>query len=277
MTLRWGRMAYTNALPLYAAFDAGELRFPGVMHSAVPTELNAMLRRGELDAGPVSAFAYAADWERYVLLPDLCIGAHDAVRSVLLFSPYPLAELDGIEIAVTRQSASGDALLRLLLQSRYGVRPQYVSCDDPFERAAAGRPAFLIGDRAIDALFAFDPHDVYDLGSLWHQWTGEQSVFAVWVARRQAFAEHESEVRAGVVALVQSRSWGQTHGARVLELAQRAHARPLGFYEDYYAKLNFNFDLDARRGFAAFCSRLHAAGAIKSLPPVAQEEAFAAP
>ena len=64
-----------------------------------------------------------------------------------------------------------------------------------------GEPALLIGDAAIDALGACRAEYVYDLGMLWHEWTGEQTVFAVWAARREAYERDPDGVRACLHAL----------------------------------------------------------------------------
>ena len=77
--LRSGRIAYTNDLPIYTAFDAGAVRFPGALRSDVPANLNAMLLDGRLDLSPISAFAYAANPGVLALLPSLCIGSREDV------------------------------------------------------------------------------------------------------------------------------------------------------------------------------------------------------
>src|SRR5579864_585028 len=124
--LSCGRIKYTNDLPIYAAFDEGVIEYPGKLHADVPSRLNEMMHDGLLDVGPISAFAYAQDADRYVLLPDLCIGARDEVISVVLVSSVPPALLDGAEIAVTPESATGRNLLRVLLERRYGVQARFV-------------------------------------------------------------------------------------------------------------------------------------------------------
>src|SRR5579863_10142800 len=117
MTLRCGRIKYTNDLPIYAAFDAGAIEYPGALHADVPARLNAMLLSGELDMSPVSAFAWAANADRLVLLPDLCIGARDEVVSVVLVSPKPPGLLGSAPVYVSEESASGRYLLRIILSS----------------------------------------------------------------------------------------------------------------------------------------------------------------
>ena len=270
--LRSGRIAYTNDLPIYTAFDAGAVRFPGALVSDVPASLNRMLLDGRLDLSPISAFAYAANPDVLALLPGLCIGSRKDVWSVVCVSRAPLAELDGATIAVTRESASGLNLLRVLLERRYGVRATFVESDDPFAAAAAGRPALLIGDRAIDAQQTFTPAHVHDLGSHWHEWTGGDMVYAVWAVRRDVLASHRDEVARALDALIAAQHWGAEHPERILAAAQTEHPRPAGFYAAYYATLNFAFDEAARRGLGRYIRELHAAGAIERLAPVEPEE-----
>lgn len=266
VTLRCGRIRYTNDLPVYAAFDVGAIAYPGSLHADVPSRLNAMLLGGELDLSPVSAFAWAAHCDDLVLLPDLCIGARDDVVSVVLISSTPPALLDGVATYVTPESESGRNLLRVLLERRYGVRPTYVLDARPLERARAGDPTLLIGDAAIDATQTFPPECVYDLGKLWHEWTDRQTVFAVWAARRDAYERNPDEVRECMHALTDAYTWSRSHMPDVVALAQRQFRRPSGFYEAYYGKLNFTFHSAAQNGLAAFCRELFAIGAISAIP-----------
>jgi chorismate dehydratase len=269
--LRCGRIRYTNDLPIYAAFDQGAIAYPGSLHGDVPASLNAMLLDGRLDLSPISAFAYAKHAADLVLLPDLCIGARDEVISVVLASPTPPALLDGAEIVVTEESESGRNLLRVLLERRYGIAPRYVEDGDPLARAREGRAVLLIGDRAIDAIQTLPPETIYDLGRLWHEWTGEQTVFAVWAARRDAYERDAEAVRACMHALTDAYSWSRGNMPSVIAQAQRMIPRPSGFYENYYARLNFTFHSAAQSGLAAFCRELLAIGAIGHMPPVLPE------
>jgi chorismate dehydratase len=264
--LRCGRIAYTNDLPVYAAFDAGATVYPGTLHADVPSRLNAMLLAGELDVSPVSAFAWARNSDELVLLPDLCIGARDEVVSVILVSATPPGLLDGSPVYLTQESASGRNLLRVLLERRYGVRASYVDEPHPLQRARSGVPTLLIGDSAIDAIGEFAPECVYDLGKLWHDWTGAQTVFAVWAARRDSYERDPEGVRACMHALTDAYTWSRSHMDYVVEAAQRAFTRPPGFYETYYGKLNFTFHSAAQSGLAAFCRELFAIGAIDAVP-----------
>ncbi|HEV3155326.1 MAG TPA: menaquinone biosynthesis protein [Candidatus Baltobacteraceae bacterium] len=269
--LRCSRMQYVNDLPIYAAVDAGAVSYPGTLLADVPVRLNAMMREGRLDMGPVSSFEYAVHADRYVLLPDLCIGARDEIVSVLLVSKTPPALLDGVKIATTPESASGRNLLRVLLERRYGVRAEFDEAADPLANARRGQPAMVIGDAAIDATFEFPTEQVYDLGALWRAWSGEQSVTAVWVARREIFEQQLDGVRACLHALTDAYSWGRANPDAVIAQAQRIKPRPAGFYEIYYGKLNFSFHSAAQRGLSTYCKELHAIGAIDRVPPCVPE------
>jgi chorismate dehydratase len=264
--LKCGRIRYTNDLPIYAAFDYGVIRYPGTLHADVPSRLNSMLLAGELDLSPISAFTWAKNADDLVLLPDLCIGARGEVVSVVLVSPTPPALLDGASVGLTNESASGRNLLRVVLERRYGVSPEYHDAEDPLAEAREGRSTLLIGDRAIDAIQEFPRELVYDLGTLWHEWTDQQIVLAVWAARREVYARNPDAVRECMHALTDAHTWSRSHMDEVIEEAQRVFARPAGFYESYYGKLNLTFHSAAQSGLGAFCRELNAIGAIAAVP-----------
>ncbi len=269
--LRSGRIIYTNDLPIYTAFDEGEVRYPGALVADIPSNLNAMLLDGRLDLSPISAFHWAKHADELALLPDLCIGARNEVWSVVCVSRKPLDQLDGATIAVTRESASGRNLLRVLLERRFGIHAHFVESADPYAVAARGEPALLIGDRAIDAQQTFTPAHVHDLGKYWHEWTGLDMVFAVWAVRRDVLAQHAGEVQEALDALIASQRWGSAHMDRVVATAQQTYPRETGYYAAYYETLNFNLDARARLGLRRYVEELYALGAIPALASVEPE------
>ena len=130
---------------------------------------------------------------------------------------------------MTAESASGRNLLRVLLERRYGVRA--VSSKPTIRSAAAlrGEPTLLIGDRAIDARRALAAKHVYDLGRLWHEWTGLDMVYAVWAVRRDVFADAPGAGRAApAMRLREARAWGMRERATRGRAARSAlRARPV--------------------------------------------------
>ncbi len=261
--VRCGRIVYTNDLPLYAAFDAGTVKFPGTLHSDVPARLNFELIRGNLDMGPMSAAFYARHADELTLIDGPCVGARDYARSVVLVSQSAPHVLDGAEIAVTRESATARALLQILLERRYGVRAAFASTDDPMYAAQMHQPTLVIGDQAIDARERFDAASCYDLAHLWHEWTEADMVFAVWVMRRDSYELNPKALEAAIAALAQAQTWGESHLGEVVARAQQIRRRPEGFYERYYTDaLNFHLDLSARAGLARFIAEMDAVGLL---------------
>lgn len=255
-SLRVGRIAYTNVAPVYTAFDSGAVTVDARFVTGVPTDLNAKLDHAELDAGPVSAAYYLRHADRYTLIPSVCIAARDEVLSVVLVSALPPGLLANKPIAVTRDSASGLALLNLLLRRRYGIEPIFEPVDDPLASARDGRPTLLIGDRALDARQIFAPSHIYDLAQLWNDWTGVSMVFAVWVARASVAANRPDEVAALGGAFARSVEWSESHMDEVIAAAQRLAPRDTALYAKYFSTLTYTFDAEARAGLARFASEL---------------------
>jgi chorismate dehydratase len=250
--LRVGRISYTNVAPVETAFDLGVLMRPAAVTAGSPAALNAMLSAGDLDAGPVSAAHYLANTDQLALLGDCGIVAREAAISVVLVSRRPPALLEDASIAVTRESASGRALLEAVLRGRDGVRARYEAVDDPRSAALAGRPTLLIGDEAIAARDQAAPSDVHDLGTAWTDWTGLPMVFAVWAVRRDVLAQRPGDVAALAQAYSHSRSWGDANRAEVIDAAMHLRPRDRQFYERYFSTLTYTIDQSARAGLARF-------------------------
>jgi chorismate dehydratase len=109
---------------------------------------------------------------------DLGIARCGAVGSVLLFSCRPVEDLDGARVALTRESRTSRALLRILLADAFGRRVRYVEAGEPADARLA------IGDEAIALRAAGRWPFVVDLGAAWHRFTGLPFVYARWVVRR---------------------------------------------------------------------------------------------
>ena len=51
--MRLGRIPYINCYPVYGAIDAGVVSLDAELVTGVPTELNEMMARGQLDVSVV--------------------------------------------------------------------------------------------------------------------------------------------------------------------------------------------------------------------------------
>ncbi|MFC1549300.1 menaquinone biosynthesis protein [Nitrospirota bacterium] len=201
--LRVGRISYLNLLPIFSALE--ELADPGKYNfmEGVPSELNRMLRNGELDISPSSSIEYLRDKNSYQFLKGHSISSTGAVRSVLLFSRIPIENICSQKVMATHQSETSIALLRVILNKFYGHDCDLETTREPFYEAIRRHSAYLsIGDDALMALHESNvleiekPADchaicsisnqafyVYDLGELWRMHTGLPSVYALWTYR----------------------------------------------------------------------------------------------
>lgn len=243
---RLGHIEYSNCVPVHARLLEGET--PGIeLVRDVPAGLNAALAAGTIDVAPCSSIEYARHAAEYEILPDLAIGSAGAVQSILLETAVPLHGLHGARVAVPTASATSVVLLRIILELRHGIAPDYVWFEqgtgvDPLAEGAAA--ALRIGDVALTRSVP-EGRTVHDLGARWHAWTGLPFAFAVWQVRRDSD-------RAGIArvatALRASRAWFCDHEQ---ELATRYAAR-FSLAPDrllaYWRSLRFDLDAAMQQG-----------------------------
>ena len=269
--MRVGRIPYINCYPVYGAIDAGVVRLDAELVTGVPSELNAMMARSQLDVSVVSAIEYARAPERYVLLPDLAISCDGPVRSVLLMSRVPAPELGRRRVMLTRSSMTSVALLELLFANVWHTRPEFVPgdaeltdverfADEPHDaRLVIGDAALVLGTRASlqgsRLLYPF----VYDLGAEWKRWTGLPFVFAVWVAQRSTSVDRALSVHA---TLIESRAWGLQHLDQLAERAALSSGVGTGACREYLSGLDYGLSYPHLAGLTNFFNRLVEVGRV---------------
>jgi chorismate dehydratase len=266
--MRVGRIPYVNCYPVYGAIDRGIVTMDATLVDGAPSELNARIARGDLDVSVVSAVEYARDSSRYVLLPDLAVSCDGPVRSVMLFSRFAAEELGTRKVLLSRSSMTSAALLELLFENVWRCEPRFVpgnaelsdvgrfDREEHDARLVIGDAALLLGAEAPGT--ARYPY-VYDLGSMWKEWTGLPFVFAVWVALRSTPVKEALAVHA---ALIESRDWGLAH---LRELARHASAST-GVSEpqclQYLTGLDYGLSYPHLAGLTTFFGRLVDRGTV---------------
>jgi len=270
--MRVGRIPYLNCAPVYGAVDRGLVSLDADLVTGVPSALNRQMSAGMLDVSVISAVEYAREAGKYLLLPELAISCHGAVRSVMLFSTRPAAELHGEQVLVSRSSMTSVALLELLFENVWRARPVFVPGDaeaDDLKRDQSPVAARLvIGDAAlmlrhrehpVAAAHGRDYPFVYDLGSEWKAWTGLPFVFAVWVARRDVSVREALGVHA---TLIESRDWGVQHVPELSDELAPAYRLPSAVLQEYLRGLDYGLGLEYLEGLSEFFRRLERAGKV---------------
>lgn len=263
---RLGRIAYLNVLPIYHALESlfGENGFH--LRQGTPAELNAAMQRGEVDLGSISAMEYGRHYQNYLLLPDLSISSRGPVGSVLLFSRAPFGELDGRTIRVSAASASGAALVKVLMARLFKVKPEYQS--GPLARGpmAEADAVMAIGDEALCMKQAQAMPFELDLGEAWQELTGLPFVFGVWAVRR-AFAEAQPEATGSLHRLLlRSKSWGLSALPELSRLAAASSGMTPEQVLAYFHQLDYALEPEHEEGLRTFFHYLHEQGEMEEEP-----------
>src|SRR5215471_13537988 len=139
------------------------------------------LASGAADIGIVPSFELTR--QDLDIIPGAGIACHGPVRSILLISRVPAAEIRAF--AADTSSRTSVELARLILERRYGAAPESIPHAPDLEAMMRiADAALIIGDPALRIDPAALPYHVYDLGAVWLELTGLPMVFAVWAGRR---------------------------------------------------------------------------------------------
>jgi chorismate dehydratase len=143
-----------------------------------------------------------------VVVPDVCVGSRERVRSVVLAIKVDSLK-DVRRIALDESSRTSAALLKIIFREYLGFEPEWnSSAPDVGQMLANNDGALIIGDPGMT--FARERLQLFDMAELWRQHTGLGFVFAVWMvgaesiekARRVDFAAARDEGLARVDEIV---------------------------------------------------------------------------
>jgi predicted solute-binding protein len=182
----------------------------------VPSECADLVASGAADIGIIPAFELTR--QNLAVVPGVGIASRGAVRSILLISKCPAAEIR--TLAGDTSSRTSVALARIVLARKFGGSPRVLPAAPDLDSMLAGADAALIiGDPALRLDPEALPYHVYDLGREWTEWTGLPMVFAVWAGRAEVI------VTDVIAAFQESSTYGQ---ARIEEIV-RAESAARGF------------------------------------------------
>ena len=203
--LNVGKIPYANLFPIFHYLERNGNKEKYRFINGAPSELNKMLRAGELDMSPSSSVEYLKNKSQYRFLPYLSISSAGPINSIFLFSRFPIEKLGGKQIAVTSESDTSTALLKVILK-------EFLSLDCRFEPTktknvnellSSYAAALHIGDTAMtegkklrNGMSGSIPGlNIYDLGELWHKHTGLPFVYALWLIRKESIDEKDALIK----------------------------------------------------------------------------------
>ncbi|MEE2777014.1 MAG: menaquinone biosynthesis protein [Acidobacteriota bacterium] len=254
--LKVGVVDFLNSRPLAWGFLNGELDASCEAIYAAPSRVADLLAAGDIDVGLVPSIELMRI-PGLEILGDTCVAATHEVRSVLLLSRVPLAEIE--TIAADSSSRTSQTLVQILLADLHGVEaaltqwaPEPRGVPDGFDAA------LIIGDPALRV--DRESYEVIDLAEAWRDLTGLPFVFAVWAARAEAR-------RAGLAAdLRASLESGLASIDEIVATEARRQSLDPGELRVYLTRtLSFALGRDELRGLREFFRRAELRG-LTDLP-----------
>jgi chorismate dehydratase len=265
--LKISAISFLNTVPLMWDFEhepSLEIRENFEVGYTVPSHCAQALREGTADIGIIPVIT-TATIPGLVVLPDVAIAARNQVRSILLVSRKPMAEIG--TVAVDTSSRTSVGLTQVLLTKFFGghreLTPMAPLLGPMLEACDAG---LLIGDPAMmaktDGLYA------YDLAEVWRAKTGLPFVFAVWAVRRAALAEMRAGLDLGGI-FRRSRDHGlrpESVAAIAREWAPRMGLSEAGISSYLLENIHYQLDAECRRGLARYFELAAECGVIERAP-----------
>lgn len=249
--LKLGHIIYSNCFPPHAGILTQTVPFPFKIVEGIPTELNRLLYEGKVDVAPSSSIEYAMNPGRYLLFPELSITAKNKVMSILLESRVPMQELNKKVVALTTASATSVVLLRILLEVQHDLEPGYTQyeqgVEDPSEQADA---MLSIGDFALTKKTLPSFPYRYDLGELWHEFTGLPFVFALWQVNYKKNLEQDLDAMYDI--LLASKRYGLSHLRDLSESRTEQFNVSADRLYEYWNSFSYAFGKEEQKGLLAF-------------------------
>ena len=251
--------SYLNTAPLIWSFLYGSKQDTVELftHKA-PARCAEMLSSGEVDAALVPVIEYQRMSE-VVIVPGVCVGSRSAVRSVVIASKQN--NLKKIKrVALDDSSRTSVALVKIIFREFLGFEPEWqTSPPDLRSMLEHNDAALIIGDPAMQ--IPREKFHVFDLATLWHEYTGFGFVFAMWMAGRNS----AEEVRA--IDFKAARDEGL---AQLADIAARQSEIPDPEQVHEYLTRNIAFELDENmlKGLELYFELAHKHRLIKHSKPL---------
>lgn len=179
---RLAASTYLNSAPLIWSFLNGSKRGTVDFIDAVPARCAQLLSLNEVDAALVPVIEYQRIPDG-ALVPDVCVGSQNEVLSVVLVSKN--TQLENIRtVALDESSRTSATLVKIIFREFLEREPQWTTrspnLDEMLERNDA---ALIIGDPGMT--FPRTGLKVWDMATLWRNYTGFGFVFAMWMLREE--------------------------------------------------------------------------------------------
>jgi chorismate dehydratase len=234
MKIRISLVHYLNAAPLGWAFLHGPFREHFEVLPSSPAKCADQLSIGEADVGVIPSIEYQRIPDLRII-PDISIASLGKVRSILMIKPRGKRAIHSV--ALDTSSRTSVTLAKILLQSKMGIQPEYVSCPPDLDRMLARcDAALLIGDPALKVNLS--DFDATDLAEEWVKWQQKPFVCALWACRKAASLPADLND-----IFLEAKNLGLKHRREIALAYASSLNLPASFLEDYL-RHNIDYDLE---------------------------------
>lgn len=275
MPPRISASSYSNTAPLVWSFLYGSQRgrFELILDNA-PARSAELLAKKRVDAALVPVIEYQRI-EDVLLIPDVCVGAKEQVRSVCLVTKgKDLRAVKSVSLDIS--SKTSVTLTKIIFREFFGFEPVWKDAEPNLSKMlAAAECALLIGDPAlvIADLENFESEDQspktrdrlrkFDLASIWREFTGFGFVFAMWMTSK------EKAKNARTINFAAARDEGLAHLDEIIANYETEISLSRADFKNYLTKdISYSIDEDMRRGLRLFYELAEKQRLIKELKPI---------
>jgi len=260
-TPRIAASSYSNTAPLVWSFLYGSNRgrFELILDNA-PARSAELLAQKRVDVALVPVIEYQRI-EKVLLVPDVCVGEREKVRSVCLVTKgKDLAMVKSVALDVS--SRTSIALTKIIFREFFNSEPIYKTVNPNLEEMLFDSDcALLIGDPALTVDESI--YRKFDLAETWKRFTNFGFVFAMWMANAE-----KSEI-AGQVNFRRIRDEGLNHLDEITaNYATEISLAPGDFKKYLTENIAYAIDDSMRRGLSLYFELAHKHRLIERLKPL---------
>jgi chorismate dehydratase len=264
--VRLGHIKYINTYPIFYTILKERESLPFDLVSDIPTRLNDMMRKGNLDVSLISSFEYAERPENYLIHRDFCLASTGYVNSVLLISNKDIKDLDGAKIGFSDSSATSINLIKIIFKEFYGFSNNFnqVSHQEGLGISLKTNDALLIiGDEALKFVDN-GKHKVYDISNLWTERTGYPVVFAIIAINTESAKTHHDQLEVIFEKFNESHKIFKEHQEVIAEFAMSHSILSINFLK-YFSNLTYTFTDEFKEGLLYYYRMLEKCGLIQKV------------
>ena len=257
---RLAASSYLNSAPLIWSFLHGSKRGHVNFVEAVPARCAQLLSEEQVEGALVPVIEY----QRIAggtLVPDVCVGSQKEVLSVVLVSKD--AELEHVRsVALDESSRTSATLVKVIFREFLDHEPAWTSRSPNIEEMLElNDAALIIGDPGMT--FPRSGLKVWDMASLWRQYTGLGFVFAMWMVRDEAVE------RARSIDFEGARDEGVSHVEEIVAEYEQKIPMPVNELRRYLTEnIVFHVDDSMKRGLQLYFELALKHRLIESMKPL---------